>query len=265
MGLDLEAIGALFLLPLVEVAWADGIIQPGEQRRIIVVAQAWDPGEEAMILVRSWLRYRPTEAYCARGRQALAELLTEGAPQFGPWQADSLLDEARAVANASGGWLPFLRVSASERAVLGKLEKALGSKVHAVSEAVGCHPDLDRAINPVTLDFDTNTLDIEASGGVLIPDFGRPLRYDVPESGLVFGSGEVADLRVLDCPTIASAHCRLHLRNGRFYVQEMEGETRVNGERVLERRLLGGETLRLALDCTFAFKRVRRIPAQVLA
>ncbi|MBX2800785.1 MAG: TerB family tellurite resistance protein, partial [Myxococcales bacterium] len=231
LGVDLDSIGALLLLPLVEVAWADGEIQPEEQRRIMTVAQAWEAEEESKILLRSWLRYAPTPAYCERGREALADLLATGSQAEGPWNPDRLLEEATAVAAAAGGWLPFLRVSASERQVIHKIEHAFGRVTPSrPQERAQAHPDLDRAVNAVTLDFDTTVMDIEASGGVLIPDFARNTRFNVPREGIVVGNGEAADLRVVDCEGLAPNHCRLSRRGTRFYVQEMGGETRVNGE-----------------------------------
>lgn len=272
LGVDADSLDALLLLPLIEVAWADGVVQRQEHQHIAGVAAAWDPGEEAMLLVRTWIRYPPSEAYCERGRRALAKILNHSAPQHGPWDAEALLEEAHAVAQASGSWLPFLRVCRSEREVLAKIRQALIPEDAAEPAAPPTpapqdrierpHPDLDRRINPVTLDFDTQIFDVEASGGVLIPDFVLNQRFTIPPHGLIVGGGESADLRVLDCPDIAPAHCNLLRRGNRFYLQEMGGETRVNGERVLERRLLGGETLRLARGVTFAFKRVRHIPSQ---
>ncbi|HHO50283.1 MAG TPA: hypothetical protein ENK18_05275 [Deltaproteobacteria bacterium] len=274
LGIDAESLDALLLLPLIEVAWADGVVQRQEQQHIAGVSQAWDPGEEAMLLVRTWIRYPPSEAYCERARRALAELLNHSAPQHGPWDAETLLEEAHAVASAAGSWLPFLRICRSEREVLNKLRQALiptGDTLrmqpptpiqrHRTERP---HPDLDRRINPVTLDFDTQIFDIEASGGVLIPDFVDHQRFTIPPHGLVVGGGEGSDLRVLDCPQIAPTHCGFVRRGNRFYLQELGGETRVNGERILERRLLGGETLRLAPGVTFAFKRVRHIPPQLV-
>lgn len=272
LGIDSESLDALLILPLIEVAWADGIVQRQEQQYIAGVTQAWDPGEEAMLLVRTWIRYPPSEAYCERGRAALAALLNHSVPQHGPWDAQILLEEAHAVASVAGSWLPFLRVCRSEREVLAKLRQALipegdSQPARPATPITGYrtehpHPDLDRRINPVTLDFDTQIFDIEASGGVLIPDFVDHQRFTVPPQGLIVGGGEGADLRVLDCPEIAPTHCGLIRRGNRYYLQELGGETRVNGERVLERRLLGGETLRLAPGVTFAFKRVRHIPPQ---
>lgn len=259
--MDGDSLAALWLLPLVEVAWADGQIHPGEQRRIALCAQRMGAGDEAMMFVRSWLRYRPTDAYCQRGRRALADLLAEGAPELAPLDADGLLAEAEAVANASGSWLPFLRVSASERAVLTRLQSSLADRSisEGETELYDPHPDLDRALNPVTLDFDTRHFAPDTYGGVLIPDFTRTGRYVIPPGGLVVGRADSSDLQVLDYPPIVDHHCRFNVRGDRYYIQEMAGETRVNGERVLERRLLGGETVRLAEGCSFAFKRVRRI------
>lgn len=260
LGMDQESLPALFLLPLVEVAWADGDIHPAEQRRIATYASSLALCGEAMMFVRTWLRHRPTDSYFDRGRVALSDLLMDGAPELGSVDEASLVQEAEAVAQSSGSWIPFLRVTQPERVALHRLQMALGRTASLEDSDVEPHPDLERHVNPVTIDFDaTVRSDAVVFGGVLIPDFVKRERYEIPSTGMVIGHSEGCDLRVIDCATIAPAHCRINGRGNRFYVQEMGGQTLVNGERVLERRLLGGETIRLADGCTFAFKRVRKL------
>lgn len=260
--MDQESLAALLVLPLVEVAWADGAIQAEEQRRVVVFATSMAISGEAMLLVRSWLRHRPTDTYFERGRRALADLVRDDSPELAKTDTRGLLGEAEAIAQASGSWLPFLRVTSDERQVLERLEAALGDDQDDDLEDEDCepHPDLERAVNPVTIDFDASVhVDAIVFGGVLIPDFVRRVRYEIPPDGLVIGQAEACDLRVIDCDPIAQTHCRINGRGNRFYIQEMGGQTLVNGERILERRLLGGETIRLADGCAFAFKRVRKL------
>ncbi|MEM6930217.1 MAG: hypothetical protein AAF602_24975, partial [Myxococcota bacterium] len=88
LGVDYESIGALLLLPLVEVAWADGKLSATEAGRIVEVARDWELSEEAILMVRGWLRYPPSTAYARRARAALSQMLADGVPFQGPWNAD---------------------------------------------------------------------------------------------------------------------------------------------------------------------------------
>lgn len=261
LGMDQDSWSALLLLPLVEVAWADGELRAPEQRRIAALAGSLELSGEAMLFVRTWLRHCPSEAYFERGRKALYELLLHEAPELARLDTDDVLREAEALVDAGARWPRlFRRVAPERKVVLDRLQGQLQGDVDFDEDGVVAHPDLERAVNPVTIDFDDQMQTDEiVYGGVLIPDFVLRVRYEVPPEGIVIGQGEGCDLRVLDHQLIAQAHCRINGRGNRYYVQEMGGETRVNGERVLERRLLGGETIRLADGCTFAFKRVRKL------
>ncbi|MEN0064751.1 MAG: FHA domain-containing protein [Myxococcota bacterium] len=256
LGIDYESIGALLLFPLVEVAWADGRMQPAEATRIAAVAQEWDLSEEAMVMVRGWLRYPPSTAYGQRVRDILARLLADGVPFQGPWDAETILREAKAVATVAGSWLPFWRVTDAERQVIDMLKRQLETKERPDATAQG-HPDLDRRINQVTLDFDRSRF-TDSVRGVIIPDFEQNMRFDVTGLGFTVGASKDADLCIVDSG-LEPIHCRFTARGDWHYLEELAGETRVNGERIRARRLLGGETIRLAPLCSFAFKRVRQV------
>ncbi|MEM6930011.1 MAG: FHA domain-containing protein, partial [Myxococcota bacterium] len=119
------------------------------------------------------------------------------------------------------------------------------------------HPDLERRVNQVTLDFNASGF-TDTARGVLIADFQQGVRVDLTGLGLTVGSSPDADLCILDSG-LTQIHCRFTARGEWHYLEELGGETRVNGERIGMRRLLGGETIRLARGCSFAFKRVRQV------
>jgi len=256
LGIDYESVGALLLLPLVEVAWANGRIEAAESRRIVAVARDWELSEESVLLVRGWLRYPPSNAYAQRARSALSQMLSEGVLFRGPWNAETILEEARAIAAVGGSWLSFLRRRAPERAVITQLQTDFQSPRPPLPRAEP-HPDLERRVNQVTLDFDAARF-TDTVRGVLIADFEHGVRVDLTGFGLTVGSSPDADLCVLDCG-LTPIHCRFTARGEWHYLEEVGGETRVNGERIGMRRLLGGETIRLARGCSFAFKRVRQV------
>lgn len=256
LGIDYESVGALLILPLVEVAWAKGQLEPAEANRIIVVAQDWELSEESLLMVRGWLRYPPSLAYGQRARAALSQMLSDGVPFRGPWDAEVILDEAKAIAAVGGSWLSFLRSRAPERAVITQYRTNFESG-KSPAPGIEAHPDLERRVNQVTLDFDHAQF-TDTARGVLIADFEHGVRVDLAGLGLTVGSSPDADLCVLDCG-LMPIHCRFTARGEWHYLEEVGGETRVNGERIGMRRLLGGETVRLARGCSFAFKRVRQV------
>lgn len=256
LGIDYESVGALLLLPLVEVAWADGKLLPSEASRIVAVARDWELSEEAILLVRGWLRYPPSTAYAQRARAALTQMVADGVPFQGPWDAEVILKEAREISAVGGSWLSFLRSRAPERAVINQWRDNFQAERPAAPRA-HAHPDLERRVNQVTLDFDKAQF-TDAARGVLIADFQSGVRVDLTGLGLTVGASPDADLCVLDCG-LTPVHCRFTARGDWHYLEEVGGETRVNGERIGIRRLLGGETIRLARGCSFAFKRVRQV------
>jgi hypothetical protein len=125
-----ETLAALEIVPLVCVAWADGKIQAEERETILAAAAAAgiQPQDGRYPLLEHWLKKRPgadmlhawkhyVEGLCQRLDAREIEKLQH-----------ELLDRARKVAQAAGGFLGFGdKMSAAERAVLDELERAFSS------------------------------------------------------------------------------------------------------------------------------------------
>lgn len=126
LELDGGTIAALGLVPLVEVAWADGSLH--ERERTAVLRSAEDAGvtqgSSAHDLLESWLEHRPgpelLEAW-KRYVQSLAENLDEAERRA---LRHDLLSRSRAVAEAAGGMLGLGKVSDAEEAMIRDLESA---------------------------------------------------------------------------------------------------------------------------------------------
>jgi hypothetical protein len=115
LGIRAETVAALCIVPLVEVAWADGALDPKERRAIL--DRAGDSGvargftEHA--LLGAWLDRRPDPKLLT----AWAHLVQGICEQLG--------ERARAVAGASGGVFGIgSKVSNAEAAILAQLEAA---------------------------------------------------------------------------------------------------------------------------------------------
>jgi hypothetical protein len=127
LGIRAETVAALSIVPLVEVAWADGALD-AKERRVVVERAGIDRDSTAGALLEAWLDRRPDPKLLIAWTQ-LVQAMSE---QLGPDEAArlkmGLLDRARAVAAATGGLFGVgSKISAPEAAMLAKLEAAFPS------------------------------------------------------------------------------------------------------------------------------------------
>ena len=129
MHVTVETLAAFRLAPLVAVAWADDRVEENERYAIIRAAEKSGiaPGEPSMELLQAWTKRRPSaellDAWCDYAR-ALSASLAEPHRQA---LRKEMLEQVNAVAEASGGILGFASVSSSEKAVIKRIEDALGT------------------------------------------------------------------------------------------------------------------------------------------
>ena len=130
LGIGPETWLAVSLAPLVEVAWADGEVEPAERRAVLAAAEANGvvPGSPSYALLEGWLARRPD----ARLLQAWGEYIVEVCSRLQVSEREALrrqvVGRARAVAEAAGGILGLGRkVSDREDRVLRELEKAFAA------------------------------------------------------------------------------------------------------------------------------------------
>ena len=122
-----ETVAALALVPLIEVAWADGDVDENEKKAILNAVEKTgvaQGGVEYELLER-WLSHKPDAALLDAWAHYLRGLSAQCTPAECGELKDELLSRVRAVAEASGGFLGFgSKISDEERAVLEKLETA---------------------------------------------------------------------------------------------------------------------------------------------
>lgn len=132
MELDIrpETLTSLLLVPLVEVAWADGEVHEKEKQAILAAAERrgikkggiehetleqWMTHKPDAALLDAWIHY--TRALCERLSASERQTLER-----------ELLGRARSVAESAGGFLGLgNKVSDAEQSVLQKLETAFGA------------------------------------------------------------------------------------------------------------------------------------------
>lgn len=128
LGIDRESLKVVILLPVVQVAWADGVVQDEERALIESIAETNGllPGDGARIL-RTWLEKAPTAEYVAEGRAVLVELSRRGgAAGLLPTVLDDVVSCCTAVAQAAGGLLGILwTVDPAEEAAIREIAVAL--------------------------------------------------------------------------------------------------------------------------------------------
>nr|MDJ0867371.1 cyclic nucleotide-binding domain-containing protein [Myxococcota bacterium] len=130
LGLRPDVVAALTLLPLVEVAWSDGRLQPGERQAVLAVAAGRDTPAEPALLHRLgvWLDRPPTPQLRANWRDAVAAVCAELSVESRMRLRDGLLASARGVAESAGGLLGVGSVSRREARVLVELESAFSTR-----------------------------------------------------------------------------------------------------------------------------------------
>jgi hypothetical protein len=122
-----ETLAALEVVPLVFVAWADGRVQTEEREAIIAAAKAAgiQPQDGRYPLLEHWLKRRPGAEMMRVWKDYVKGLCQRLDCQDSERLQHELLDRARKVAQAAGGFLGFgKKISPAERSVLDELEQA---------------------------------------------------------------------------------------------------------------------------------------------
>ena len=122
-----ETVTALSLVPLVEVAWADGTLDANERAAILerVDNVEFAPDSPARALLEAWLTRKPDPKLLDAWAQLVAGLGEQMSREEVTALKTGLLDRARAVASASGGFLGLgSKISNAEAAVISRLDRA---------------------------------------------------------------------------------------------------------------------------------------------
>lgn len=105
-GFNPDSLRAVFIVPLIEVAWADGKLEPEENDEILKMVQSSGirPESEAYRLIFKWLTAKPNDDLFHKAQTLIAPLLDEIRKQ-NPDKVKWILDAAQQVAQATGGLL----------------------------------------------------------------------------------------------------------------------------------------------------------------
>ena len=128
LGINSETVLALRLVPLIAVAWADGILDDRERDAIIQAAEekGVSPETAGHQLLETWLLRRPDQELFESWKRYVRDIWETFNDDERRQMRKTTLDWALAVAESSGGFLGLTsKVSASERAVIKELENVL--------------------------------------------------------------------------------------------------------------------------------------------
>ena len=123
MGITSETLAALSLVPLVEVAWADGKVAGQEREAVLKAAEdtGVQPDSAARKLLEEWI----DEGFDPELRKSWQDYVAALVPTLSAPQKSRLKQEligrAEQVASAAGGMLGLNKVSAAEREVIDTL------------------------------------------------------------------------------------------------------------------------------------------------
>jgi len=122
-----EVVASLSVVPLVEVAWADGRIEERERAAIMEAAAAGglSKGSPDYELLGCWLAHRPGSELLEAWTHYVEGLCELMQPEERESLRAALVERARRVAEAAGGFLGLTSpVSKAEQQVLDRLDKA---------------------------------------------------------------------------------------------------------------------------------------------
>ncbi len=131
---DLEALGytpetvmLLHLVPLLQVAWAEGNVSERERALIVDAARARgiEAGSAADEQLTSWLTRRPSADFFDTTLRLIRDILQALPTDKREADRRDLLSYSTAIASASGGILGFGKVSQGEQQVLARITEEL--------------------------------------------------------------------------------------------------------------------------------------------
>lgn len=118
LGFDSTTARVLPIVPLIEMAWADGTVTSGENKRVLELAAQFgiEAGEPDHNFLKMMLFDRPSDVFFERVNGVIAHLIQDNPSE---WKGKSVVELSKEVAEASGGFFGlFDSISKEERRLL---------------------------------------------------------------------------------------------------------------------------------------------------
>lgn len=127
LGFTAETVSLLPLVPLVQVAWAEGGVSDAERKLLIQLARSRGvaEGSAADRQLTDWLATRPGADIFVRATRLVRAVLAAPGQQQTSMTADELVKYCENIAAASGGIFGINRISADERTMIAAIAAVL--------------------------------------------------------------------------------------------------------------------------------------------
>ena len=127
LGFTPDTVILLPLVPVIQMAWADGSVAPAETALIVKLARSRGitEGSAADGVLSEWLTRPPDPQVVASATRLIRGMLAAQPPDHPDLTADDLVRYCESIAEASGGIFGIHRISAEERALLTTIAAAL--------------------------------------------------------------------------------------------------------------------------------------------
>jgi hypothetical protein len=130
LGFTPDTVDLLPLVPIIQMAWAEGGITKAERELILRLARSRgiEDGSAADRQLTEWITNQPAEVVFARATRLIRAMLDSGSAQTGDLNADDVVKYCEEIASASGGMLGIGRISAEERSPLSRIAADLNAR-----------------------------------------------------------------------------------------------------------------------------------------
>ncbi|MDG2219925.1 MAG: hypothetical protein P8L85_00995 [Rubripirellula sp.] len=129
-GFQPATLAALALVPSVFVAWADGSVTPLERQAVMNTAlhRGIEGQPLALQLLETWLHKHPPRSLWSLWKEYVSVVYSTFAGSSGETLANEIRQQARTVAEASGGTLGFGKVSDAEQEILDDIDSVFSNE-----------------------------------------------------------------------------------------------------------------------------------------
>lgn len=142
-GFTASTVSLLQLMPLIEVAWAEGRVSDAERTMIVEVARAHGiaQGTHADAQLGEWLERQPSDEVFTSALRVMRAVFETLPSDQRKHRFDSLVTYCTALASASGGIFGFGSISAQEADVMRRVAAALEQTHAEAAKKVVEHAD----------------------------------------------------------------------------------------------------------------------------
>lgn len=132
LGFTADTVILLPLMPVLELAWAEGGITTAERQMLVSLARSRGIAEDSAAdrQLTAWMTERPAPEVFTKAARLISALLDAGAPAAKGLTAEQVVKYAEQIASASGGLLglPIRAISMEERDLLARIASDLKTR-----------------------------------------------------------------------------------------------------------------------------------------